>query len=83
LVVDANPECNIPIQNLEFLPGKVFPLGMYSQKACDSSEQLRNAFPLGAMLLNFLLAMLLLHMIVRIFNRVTDNTKTDIIEGLD
>lgn len=81
-VVPTSPNCSIPLPNVQITPGRVFPLSSYSSIVCTRAEQLRNKFPIAPIVVNFALAMLLLWMIVRIINRILDNNKHDLIEGV-
>lgn len=81
-VVPTSPNCSIPLPNVQITPGRVFPLSSYSSIVCTRAEQLRNKFPIAPIVVNFALAMLLLWMIVKIINRILDNNKHDLIEGV-
>lgn len=78
----SDPTCDIPVQNVALMPGHSFPLSDYSDYACTSAAQFRQAFPIAPILLNFFLAMVVLTMIVRIINRLLDHKHNDIIEGV-
>jgi hypothetical protein len=82
LTVPAIPTCYIPLQDVVISSGQSYPLSLYSAKACASAQQFRNAFPILSILINFFLAMLVLFMLVKIINRLTDHKETDIIEGI-
>jgi len=82
LTVPTDPHCSIVISDVSISPGNVFPLSNYSDIACTKADELNTAFPISAIVINFFLAIIELLLIIRIFNRLTDHTKTDIIEGL-
>lgn len=81
-MVPENPTCNIPLSNVTISPGKTFPLSTYSQKACTSAAQFRNAFPIVPILINFLLTLTILFLIVRILNQLTNHNDTELISGV-
>lgn len=81
LTVPDDPTCDIPLTDVT-IASAVIPLSDYSDNACDSAETLRTIFPIFPVLVNFSLAMLILFMLARIINRLTDNTKHDVVEGI-
>ena len=82
LVVSDSPTCGFTLMDLTIVSGEVFPLSQLSTVVCTRVDQIRNAFPVVSVLINFALAYLLLRLIITIINRLLDHTKTDIIEGI-
>lgn len=82
VVVPENPTCNIPLTDITIISGNVFPLSGFSSKACTSSTELRTAFPVIPVVINFLFGFALFAMIVRLINRALKKEHNDLIEGV-
>lgn len=80
--VSDNPQCSIPMPDVRILGSYMFPLSTFSSTACAKIAVFRVAFPIVSLFLNFLLAISILFLVVRIINRLLDVNKTDIIEGV-
>lgn len=81
-VVPASPTCSVPLSDVQIRPGYIYPLSTLGASICSHAATFRNAFPLMSVVVNFGLAFTIFILIVRIFNRLTDPSKTDIVEGI-
>lgn len=83
MIVPSAPTCSIPIGDVVLATGYTFPLSGYDNAVCDTSDTLKDAFPLSSLLVNFVLALSVLFLIIRIINRMTDHNETNLIDGIN
>lgn len=80
-VVPPNPSCSLQIPNAT-INGQTIQSSQIVANACNQAQNLRSTFTIIPILVNFVFALLILQVVVAIINRLTDNSKHDLIEGV-
>lgn len=73
------PQCTIPLADID-ISGNVFPLSQAEDTMCDSSQQIRTAFPIIPIVVNAIFALSVLAFIIYRVNKLLDNNNHDIVE---
>lgn len=81
IIVPANPTCSIPLPDVHYL-GRTIPVNQLGIKTCDASAQVHRTLPIISILANFVFGFGLLVMIAALVNRILDERKHKIIEGV-
>lgn len=80
--VSSPPSCGLPLASTGNRMLDTVNPGKMVSVACEKTKTFYHAFPIATVVVNFLAASLLLWMIVRMFNNLTDHRKDNMIGGL-
>lgn len=81
-IVSSSPSCGLPLASTGNRMLDTVNPGKMVSVACEKTKTFYHAFPIATVVVNFLAASLLLWMIVRMFNNLTDHRKDNMIGGL-
>lgn len=83
LVVPSSPTCGFSLANVNIPGGGVFNFASFGSSVCTRAAQIRTAFPIGPIAINFLLAFLELRLVVGMVNKMLNDKDNDVIVGVN
>lgn len=81
VIVSDSPSCSIPLPDVS-ISGRTLPFSELGPSACAQAANFRAVFPVAVVLINFVFAFLILLSVVGIVNRITDNNRHNLVEGI-
>lgn len=81
MVVPDSPTCGITMANA-VISGQTFNVSSFGTAICTKTATIRSAFPILPVIINFVFAIALLYLIVRLINSLTKPDQHDIIVGV-
>lgn len=83
LVVPSSPTCGFTLANVNVPGGGIFSFGSFGSTVCSNAARIRDAFPIGPLAVNFLLALLELKLVVDLVNKLLNDKDNDVIVGVN
>jgi len=83
LVVPSTPTCGFSLSNVNIPGGGLFSFSSFGSSVCNRAAQIRSAFPIGLLVINFLLALLELKLVVDMVNKLLNDKDNDVIVGVN